>query len=415
MMKKAATKITMPKLANDNAFRIGYSLIVIQYLLVLTPHSPEALAEMLADAASRKQTISLCGKATKRKMGGPVEPADVSISTRNLTRVLQYEPQDLTVSVEAGITYCSLARMLAENRQMIPLDPPFADNATIGGILAANTSGPRRRLYGTARDLVIGMKFATLEGKLIQSGGMVVKNVAGLDMAKLMIGSFGTLAAIAVVNFKLLPLPEQERTFLLGFDNLAGAVSARDQILRGVLQPAAVDLLSPAAAEAYGDGRYVLAIQGAGNAAAIARYGFELSTLADWATLEGSEQDALWTHIREFTPRFLATNRDGVVVRVSCTLKELARVLDSIDAPAIARAGTGVVYAHFSRAELATGWMATAEAQGWQPLIEYAPEAQKSKLDLWPSPGNSLELMKRVKRMFDPDLLLNRGRLYRHI
>jgi glycolate oxidase FAD binding subunit len=305
--------------------------------------------------------------------------------------------------------------MLAENRQMIPLDPPFADSATMGGILAANSSGPRRRLYGTARDLVIGMKFATLEGKLIQSGGMVVKNVAGLDMGKLMIGSFGTLAAMVVVNFKLLPMPELERTFLLGFDDLAGAMAARDQILRGVLQPSAVDLMNPAAAGVYGAGRYVLAIQAAGNAAAIARYGKELSALADWAVLEGGDQDELWTHIREFTPRHLATNRDGVVVRVSCTLKELARVIDSIDAPVIVRAATGVVYAYFSRPEPATGWMATAAGRGCQALIEFAPEAQKSKLDLWPSPGGNLELMKRVKQMFDPNHLLNRGRMYRHI
>ena len=117
---------------------------------------------------------------------------------------------------------------------MVPLDPPFADGATVGGVVAANSSGPRRRLYGTARDLVIGMQFATLEGKLVQSGGMVVKNVAGLDMAKLMIGSFGTLAAIAVVNFKLLPMPEVERSFLLPFDSLAAAMAARDRILAGV-------------------------------------------------------------------------------------------------------------------------------------------------------------------------------------
>src|SRR5262249_26976209 len=153
---------------------------------------------------------------------------------------------DLTISVEAGITYCALSRMLAEHRQMIPLDPPFADAATVGGILAANSSGPRRRLYGTARDLVIGMKFATLEGKLVQSGGMVVKNVAGLDMGKLMIGSFGTLAAIAVVNFKLLPMPEMERTFLMTFGDLAAALAARDRILASVLQPSALDLLNPA-------------------------------------------------------------------------------------------------------------------------------------------------------------------------
>src|ERR1700730_19456613 len=100
-------------------------------------------------------------------------------------RILQYEPRDLTISVEAGMRYADLSSVLAKNRQMIPLDPPFANNATIGGIVAANSSGPRRRLYGAARDLVIGMKFATLEGKLVKCGGMVVKNVAGLDMGKL--------------------------------------------------------------------------------------------------------------------------------------------------------------------------------------------------------------------------------------
>jgi glycolate oxidase FAD binding subunit len=382
---------------------------------VLTPHTPEALADALAKAAARKQTISLCGKSTKRKMAGPVEPSDVSISTRNLTRVLQYEPQDLTISVEAGVTYCALASLLAENRQMIPLDPPFADGATVGGILAANSSGPRRRLYGTARDLVIGMTFATLEGKLVQSGGMVVKNVAGLDMGKLMIGSFGTLAAIAVANFKVQPMPEAERTFLLGFDALSDAIAVRDRILTGVLQPAALDLLNPAAAGEYGAGRWVLAMQATGNAAAIQRYEFEVSSLADWAALEGAAQDTFWTHVRDFTPRFLATNRDGAVARVSCTLKELPRVLETIDAPAIARAGTGVTYACFNHFQSAEAWVAEAVKRGWRPVIEFAPEAQKSKLQLWPSPAGDLELMKRVKRMFDPDQLLNRGRLYRHI
>ena len=97
---------------------------------------------------------------------------------------------------------------------MIPLDPPFAANATVGGVVATNGSGPRRRLYGTARDSIIGMKFITLDGDVVGSGGMVVKNVAGLDMAKVMIGSFGTLAAIAVLNFKLHSMPAATATFL---------------------------------------------------------------------------------------------------------------------------------------------------------------------------------------------------------
>ncbi len=172
--------------------------------MTIVPASPEELAQCLAEANSKRQRIALMGNSTKARMGGPIAPYDVAISTAGLNKVLEYEPRDLTISVGAGISYCELIRVLAEHRQMIPLDPPFSDRATVGGIVAANTSGPRRRLYGSARDMVIGMTFATLEGKLIRTGGMVVKNVAGLDMGKLMIGSFGTLAAIATLNFRLL-------------------------------------------------------------------------------------------------------------------------------------------------------------------------------------------------------------------
>src|SRR5450432_1273334 len=226
---------------------------------VLSPSNPAELSEALPDAADGGRTIALTGHATKRLMAGPVEPAEVEISTLSMRRVIEYEPRDLTISVDAGLSWRDLSCLLAENRQMVPLDPPYGDTATVGGVIAANTSGPRRRLYGSARDLVIGMQFATLQGKLAHSGGMVVKNVAGLDMAKLMIGSFGTLAAIAVVNFKLMPVPEVERTALLSFDTLAGAIEARDRTIRSVLQPEAVDLLNPLVAAQIGQRGYVLA------------------------------------------------------------------------------------------------------------------------------------------------------------
>ena len=143
------------------------------------PQTPQELAEALRQAASQGHTIALSGNGSKRRMAGPIPHADEDLSTAGLHRVLQYEPRDLTISVEAGLPWRELTRVLAENRQMVPLDPPFAQTATVGGVIASNSSGPRRRLYGTARDLVIGMQFATVEGKLVQSGGMVVKNVAG--------------------------------------------------------------------------------------------------------------------------------------------------------------------------------------------------------------------------------------------
>lgn len=380
---------------------------------MLVPKTPLELAEALQAAASRNQSITLSGNSTKRRMAGPIEPAEVCVSTAALKGVLDYEPHDLTISVEAGMRWRDLTALLTKNRQMVPLDPPFAENATVGGVIAANSHGPRRRLYGTARDLVIGMKFATLEGKLVQSGGMVVKNVAGLDTAKLMIGSFGTLAAIAVVNFKLIPCPEHERSFLLVFDTLPAAIAARDKILRGVLTPSAIDLLNPAAATGLGCRGWTLALRCGGSSASLQRYERELSEVAAGVAFDDYRQETLWRHIESLTSRHLEGPPDGVVVRVSCTLKGIEAVMASLPGLALARAGSGVCYGYFEQSAAASAWMSEAAAKQWKAVIEFAPEAKKAALTLWPSPGGNLEIMKRIKNLFDPSNLLNRGRLYR--
>jgi glycolate oxidase FAD binding subunit len=379
------------------------------------PESSGQLAEALLRAAGHERTISREGTGTKRQMAGPIHRADEWISTARLNRVLQYEPHDLTVSVEAGLPWADFTRLLAENRQMVPLDPPFADHATVGGVVASNSSGPRRRLYGTARDMVIGMTFATLEGKLVQSGGMVVKNVAGLDMAKLMIGSFGTLAAIASVNFKVTPIPEVERSFLLPFPSGADAIAARDRILNSALQPAAIDLLNPAAGAGVGNRSWLLGVRAAGNTAAVERYEREVAPMAGGVALEGQQQDALWRYVQEFTLGFLAQYPEGAVVRVSCTLKEVGAAAMQFDGPAVARAGSGVCYGYFEDAASAGRWAAEAAGRGVKAAVEFSPERLRRKLDLWPAAGADWEIMKRVKQLFDPGNVLNRGRLYGRI
>ena len=283
-----------------------------------------------------------------------------------MRRVLQYEPRDLTISVEAGLPWAELTGILAERRQMIPLDPPWFDQCTVGGTVGANLCGPRRRLYGSARDLVIGMRFATLEGKIVQSGGMVVKNVAGLDMAKLLIGSWGTLAAISVVNFKLVPMPHETRTFAEPFDILESAIAVRDRILRSPLQPVALDLLNPVAAEMFGlPPAFILLAQAGGTGAVLDRYQRELpaARVVDCA---------IWSDVREFVPKTGAR-------RISTTLSGVRDVLENSAGPAIARAGSGIVY------------VAGAPARAAEP---------------------SDAMMGKVKDLFDPQRLLNPGRDY---
>jgi glycolate oxidase FAD binding subunit len=368
---------------------------------LISPTNAAELAQALRAAALENQIIRLGGAFSKDGAGGPLPASATTITTAAMTKVLQYEPKDLTISVEAGMPYRDLTALVAENRQMIPLDPPFAATATIGGVLAANCSGPRRRLFGTARDLVIGMQFATLEGKLVQSGGMVVKNVAGLDMSKLMIGSLGTLAAIATVNFKLIPMPQQTRTFILPFHTVEAAMEGRALLYESSLQPFALDLLNPAASKLIGRDKFQLLVQAGGSEALMDRYFRSLKTAE---MISGGEETALWDQIREFTPAFLAANPNGAVSRISRTVTNMTDV-QALLHPVLTRAATGVSYVYCAQCE-------ECPAEG---LIEYSPAAKRAALKLWPSPGPDFPIMEKVKHMFDPQNLLNPGRLYGRI
>jgi glycolate oxidase FAD binding subunit len=381
------------------------------------PTSPEEVADILQSAASESQTIRTVGNNSKHLLAGKIPSAQTLVSTNRLNRILQYERADLTISVEAGVQFAQVQQVLAENGQMIALDPPFYSEATVGGVVASNSSGPMRRGYGTARDLVIGMTFAMLDGKLIKAGGMVVKNVAGLDVGKLMIGSYGTLGVITSLNFRVHTIPAETCTFLFTFGDLESAIEKRNSILRSVLQPTAIDLISPVAATRLNLRGYILAIRAGGSRAVLDRYKQELAGAED---LSGQSEATLWQQIREFTPDFLRRQPTGVVVRVSTTLNDVHPLLKLVSGAAISRAGSGVTYAYLTHWQgVATLWKAAAE-RGWSAVVECAPDEIRETKDLWlssssPNANESFGMMERVKDMFDPKRLLNPARLYGRI
>ena len=215
--------------------------------------------------------------------------------------------------------------------------------------------------------MIIGMTFATLEGKLVLSGGNVVKNVAGLDMAKLMIGSFGTLAAIARINFKVFPIPTGRRTFVMHFRTVAEAFAERDRILQSVLQPTALDIVN------WPSG-FRLLLQASGHESVLNRYAREIPSAE-------VGEESVWDEIRDFTPRFLSQHPEGCVRAIPVKLTEMPALIKRLNVPVIVRAGSGVVYAHYTGA---------------------APPVQL---------GETATAL-RIKAMFDPQGLLNRGRLY---
>jgi glycolate oxidase FAD binding subunit len=380
----------------------------------VTPRSAEDLAAALQEAADKRRTVTVIGSNSKKQMAGPILPSDVLVSTVGLKKIVEYEPNDLTISVEAGHNFSELQHVLASRGQMIALDPPFSSKATIGGVVASNSNGPMRRAYGTARDLVIGMKFAMLNGKIVRVGGMVVKNVSGLDIGKLMIGSFGTLAVMTTINLRLHPLPEETQTYLYSFADLDEALQKRDEVLRSPLRPMAIDLISPAAAARLGADGYVLAIRAGGTRVVLRRYERELSYAEK---LAGSDEALWWSHVREFPAEFLKRQPNGVVLRIGTTITDLALLLKTVSGAFVARAGSGVSYLFLSSWQAVSPFWEAAHKSGWSAAAEYSAEEARQSREMWllRSAGksdSSFVMMEKIKQMFDPNNLLNRSRLY---
>lgn len=382
----------------------------------LAPSTIEELRAALLRCAEEQASIETRGAFSKASFGGPLRQATCRLQTCGLNRLLAYEPADLTVSVEAGMRYADLSRTLAENNQFLPLDPPFAEDATVGGILAANSSGSRRRRFGTARDMTIGMRFATLDGKIVSSGGMVVKNVTGLDMAKLMIGSFGTLAVIASANFKVFPMPESFASFVFRGAS-ASLLEVRKQILGGVLQPIAIDWLDAGAAQALGlGGSPALLAEAAGSPSVTRRFNEAFDTLAatHGVSLDGAPE-GLWQRVRECGPNWLNTHPDGALVRCSTVQTRLAELLDlaaRCGCAAALRAGNATGLLMAPDTETAGRAIAELRQGGFRATLEAGPDTLKQGIQQWNAGGSELQLVQRIKADFDPLSLLNPSRLY---
>jgi glycolate oxidase FAD binding subunit len=192
----------------------GFALGGLVPRKVSSPATIGALARALRESDAAGERVVLYGGGTLQDIGNPPQRYDGAISLARLNRVIDYEPRDLTISVEAGITLGAISKRLARNKQCLPLDAPLPGQTTAGGVLASGWSGPRRLVHGRPRDFVIGATVVLADGTVSSSGGRVVKNVSGYDVAKLFAGSLGTLGAIATLNFKTIPLPAAQRLAL---------------------------------------------------------------------------------------------------------------------------------------------------------------------------------------------------------
>ena len=409
-------------LVDDDRFLIGSG----ESRVVATPATTTELAELLHLAGAESWRVIPAGAGTWLEMGNDPTGFELIVSTARLNRLLEYEPADLTATIEAGLPLRAFNETTRQHGQWIPLDPFGSPAGTCGAAISTASHGPLRCAFGTPRDWLIGLQVATIDGRLTRAGGKVVKNVAGYDLCKLYTGSFGTLAIITEMTFKLRSIPPVERTILFegavervaeerGLAGLAGVLR------QSTLQPAALELLTPAAGQPD-SGRAVLAMRLLHEAAAVESQlaeALRLSREFDGITAslpDTAEAQAFWDDYHQSED----DSHWALSLRLSFLPATLPQIIELVrqELPAAhlrAHAANGVLRLH-----LATGTGVTADelrrlrgaiqTRGGQLVILRAPAETRRELETWGEVGETAQLMRAIKEKYDPRGLLNPGR-----
>jgi len=401
----------------------------LEALAAARQERPSTLAEAteaLQRADRDRERILFLGGGTELTLGAPPDGVEVLLSTERLERIVEYAPLDQIVAVEAGVRLASLQDVLARSGQMLALDSPWAGRATLGGLVATNAFGPRRTRYGSIRDLIIGISMVRADGTEARAGGKVVKNVAGFDLPKLMVGSLGTLGFISTVTFRLHPRPETERTVL--FPDLdADAVRQVALALRQAqLEPGAVAALVHEGGDDLGvrfDGRFELGVRFEGFEAGVRQQAMKLLDLATgqrWrAESIGAETArAFWARhddARESSAGFrakLAAQPMDLERVANAAIGSLFAALEVPRCVCYPTLGLAFVAGEVRIAgQVAAAVSAAREAvpEG-SVVIHAAPPEVRAAVDVWGPPPAALPLMRAVKQRLDPARRLAPGR-----
>jgi len=381
-------------------------------LAAVRPASYEEVAAAVRWCASQGLAIIPWGRGTMMGIGNLPQRYDIALDLSRLDQVIEHQPADLTATFQAGITLGAMRRHLAKAGQMAPFDPSLPGTATVGGLLATAADGPSGPALGKPRDFTIGMKVVTADGRITKAGGRVVKNVAGYDLCKLYIGSFGTLGIIVEATFKLVPTPKEEQAIAFGIESASEACAlAREAHRRGLALRTALLLNAAAASLSAGleaGGAYLLAIGLAGSPGATGRSAREVAELARAAgafplTGSGIAADAGPPSLR---------------CRLTSLPSRLPGLIPAVEAighrPSITAAPVaGSLWVEWRQEEpepLLARLRQAASAHGAAWRVEICPPEMKAHTDVFGDPPEALPLMRSVKREFDPKGILSPGR-----
>ena len=351
---------------------------------------PETVSELAAAIAEEKGAVVPMGSGTQMDFGNPLRAADCVVDLSRLSRITTYNPAELTIHVEAGATLGQIQGALAPNKQALPLDPWNGPSATIGGIAAANAQGPMRAIGGI-RDWIIGMKVIHIDGRVSKTGGRVVKNVTGYDLAKLYTGSLGSLTVIAELSFKLRAQFPKTSTAIAHFERLPDAMAVLARIRTGPLQPIACELIGPAHSIWVRFGEHPQAVA------------WQIANLpaAPWKVIDGEAESAAFEELRT---RYAELG--PIVVRVVGRPTDIGAMIEEFHpASWIAHASSGIVLMAFDSPD-SIGRI----RERFPAVIEKAPLEVRRRIAAFGVRGTEKRLIQEMKKTFDPEGRLNPGR-----
>jgi glycolate oxidase FAD binding subunit len=418
----------------DPAELQAWSILGVLPAIAVRPASADEVAAVLRSANELGLSVVPVGGFTHQEIGNLPPQVDIVLSTSRLVEVEHYDPGDLTIGIGAGCTATHLSAIVAENGLLFAADPAQAERCTLGGLLATNMSGPLRHGYGGLRDYCLGVRFVTGDGRKAKGGGRVVKNVAGYDLMKLMIGSQGTLGVITSASFKLFPAPRQTRTFTATFPTAAEAIAFRDRALCSPLAFICLEIISPQASTMLGPSgladnqSWLVVLRAAGSDAVLNRCRAEIG--ADVSReIEGRHEADFWRALDNFSliaaerhPSSLLISMNLPLSGVLPVLSEVANVADSnrVCFAAIGRVGVGHLLLSLWQApeeELSmVSFRNTVSAlrsrlpHDASMAVLRCPLETRHHLSAWGPMPTHMESMRAVKMALDPKDILNRGR-----
>lgn len=388
----------------------------------IQPTSLEEVMETLQTASRVGEAIYPVGGGTSLDYGCPAKQPGKALQLTDLSKVIEYPAEDMTITVQAGMTMQQLDTILAERGQQLPLDAPQADTTTIGGVLATNTSGPRRLGFGTARDYLIGVQAVDGLGRIFSGGGRVVKNVAGYDFCKMLIGSLGTLGVITQVTFKLKPRSTRRTIVACHIDDLEQLESVLASMIHSQTYPAALEFVAgPKWSDFTDDTNKLYAIFEGPNT--------DLEWMSDqvaqeWrqqgvnniTTLEDPEAQNLFSRLTEFpaNENTALTLKANVVPSGITSMIQAARELDP-NCSIQAHAGSGIanlIFDEFPTEGLSrslTGFLrpAAANHHGNVTVLRNPSGQEMTRQSVWGGLDHPFWMMDRIKQQFDPQNILN--------